>query len=230
MTDGSERRFTPGQVTEVRAGDTDNRTIGGYAAKFDKPSQNLGGFIERIHPQAFNRAKGNGWPDVMARYNHDDMTLLGTTAARTLRLELDNVGLVYQVDTPRSFPWVYELVQRGDVNKSSFAFRVIGEGGEEWGLSEQNFPQRTLLSVDLVDVAPVNTPAYLDTSTAIRSLAKKVHANPEEVRKLSDQGDLRKFFIRSDTSGAGVPGVRVTHFGPAALMDLLAREKDPSQR
>jgi uncharacterized protein len=226
MTDGTERRFTPGQV-EVRAAAADKHTIGGYAAKFNKASQNLGGFVEFIHPQAFNRAKGNGWPDVMARYNHDDMMLLGTTTARTLRLTIDDVGLVYEVDTPRSFPQVFELVQRGDVNKSSFAFRVIGEQGEEWGLSEQNFPQRTLLSVDLIDVAPVNTPAYLDTSTAVRSLAKKVHASEAEVRKLSEAGDLRKFFMRSDTSGAGVPGVRVTHFGPAVLMDLEARKTDP---
>jgi phage head maturation protease len=45
----TERRFTPGQV-EVRAAATEKRTIGGYAAKFGKPSQNLGGFVERIAP------------------------------------------------------------------------------------------------------------------------------------------------------------------------------------
>jgi uncharacterized protein len=218
----TERRFTPGQV-EVRASAAEQRTIGGYAAKFNKPSQNLGGFVEVIAPSAFNRSRGNGWPDVMARYNHDDNMLLGTSTARTLRLEVDEVGLTYEVDVPRSRADVYELVQRGDVARSSFAFRVIGENGDDWGLSDQNFPQRTLLSVDLVDVAPVNMPAYLDTSTAVRSLARHVHADPEEVRKIATDGELRKFFLRTDVDG-GKPKATL---GAAARMALLGRKSDP---
>lgn len=214
-----ERRFTPGLV-EVRAAAAEKRTVGGYAAKFMTASQNLGGFIERIAPAAFNRSKGNDWPGVMARYNHEDNYLLGTTQARTLRLATDEIGLTYEVDVPQSRADVYELVQRGDVAKSSFAFRVIGSDGEEWGLSEQNFPQRTLNSVELVDVAPVNVPAYLDTSAALRSLASHVHAEESEVRKLSEQGELRKFFMRTDIDG-GKPKL---DFGPAALMALKQRQ------
>lgn len=218
----SERRFTPGRV-EVRAAAADKRTIGGYAAKFNKPSQNLGGFIEVIDPKAFNRARGNDFPEVLARYNHNDNMLLGTSSARTLRLDVDDTGLVYEVDLPESRADVYELVQRGDVSKSSFAFRVIGDGGDEWGLSDQSFPQRTLLSVDLVDVAPVNTPAYLDTEAGLRSLAAKMHAPVDEVRQMSQANDLRKFFVRSDKSAATTQQT----FGPAARMALLSRQQDP---
>jgi HK97 family phage prohead protease len=214
----TERRFTPGQV-EVRAADAEKRTIGGYAAKFNKPSQNLGGFVEYIAPGAFNRARGNDWPDVQARYNHDDNMLLGTTTARTLRLSVDDNGLVYEVDLPRARADVYELVQRGDVARSSFAFRVIGEDGEEWGLTDQNFPKRTLLSVDLADVAPVNAPAYLDTSTAIRSLARHVHAPVEDVQELAKEGELRKFFLRTDGTS-----VKKTLSGAEARLLLM---KDP---
>jgi HK97 family phage prohead protease len=219
-----ERRFTPGQV-EVRAADAEKRTIGGYAAKFNRLSQNLGGFVEQIAPGAFNRARGNDWPDVQARYNHDDNMLLGTTTARTLRLSVDDTGLVYEVDVPHARADVYELVQRGDVSKSSFAFRVIGDDGEEWGLTDQNFPRRTLLSVDLHDVAPVNAPAYLDTTSAIRSLARHMDADVEEVRQLAADGELRKFFMRTDRDG-GRPAVK-TEFGPSARMSLLARKSDP---
>jgi HK97 family phage prohead protease len=218
----SERRYTPGRV-EVRAADSDKRTVGGYAAKFNKPSQNLGGFIEVIDPRAFNDARGRDWPEVMARYNHDDNMLLGTTAALTLRLSTDGTGLVYEVDMPQARADVYELVQRGDVNKSSFAFRAIEE---DWGMSEQDFPQRTLLSVQLVDVAPVNTPAYLDTSAGLRSLAAKVDAPLDEVRKLAEQNDLRKFFVRTDTRGVPVPKVH-TISGAQALMQLRAASKNP---
>lgn len=218
-----ERRFTPGQV-EVRSATVDQRTIGGYAAKFNKLSQNLGGFVERVAPGAFNRARGNDWPDVQARYNHDDNMLLGTSGAHTLRLSVDETGLLYDVDVPRARADVYELVQRGDVSKSSFAFRVIGDGGDEWGLTDQNFPQRTLLDLDLHDVAPVNAPAYLDTNTAVRSLAKHVHADESEVRRLATEGELRKFFIRTDKDGGGQ---RKHDFGAAARMQLLGRRSDP---
>lgn len=222
----SERRFTPGQV-EVRGSGTDKRTIGGYAAKFNALSQNLGGFQEVIAPTAFNRSKGNDWPGVMARYNHDDMMLLGTTHARTLRLSLDEIGLIYETDLPGSRGDVFELVQRGDVNKSSFAFRVIGDDGEEWGLNETNFPTRTLKSVELVDVAPVNIPAYLDTSTAVRSLAKRVHGDVEEIRKMVEvDRDITRLFLRKGKDSAGQPGQKRT-FGPAARMALLAKERDP---
>lgn len=217
-----ERRFTPGLV-EVRASESDKRTIGGYAAKFNKPSQNLGGFVEFIAPSAFNRSRGNGWPDVLARYNHDDNMLLGTSSAGTLRLNVDDVGLLYDVDTPQSRADVYELVQRRDVQKSSFAFAVIGEDGDQWELSEQNFPQRTLLSVELIDVAPVNMPAYLDTTSAVRSLARHMDADVEEVRKLATQNELRKFFMRTDVDG----GKPKPNFGAAARMALLNRQRDP---
>jgi HK97 family phage prohead protease len=216
----TERRFTPGRV-EVRAA-SERRTIGGYAAKFNRPSQNLGGFVERIAPTAFNRSRGNDWPDVMARYNHDDNQLLGTTAAQTLRLSVDDTGLVYEVDVPDAEARVFELVSRGDITKSSFAFAVIGEDGDEWDLSDQGFPQRTLVSVDLVDVAPVNRPAYLDTSAGIRSLARHVHAPVDEVRQLAEANDLKRFFVRSDR-----PPVGPKTFGPAALAALLARKQDP---
>ena len=126
MSDTAERRFTS-TLVEARAGSTDKRTIGGYAAKFDKVSRNLGGFVERIDRGFFAKSRGDGWPEVVARYNHDDNQLLGTTRAGTLRLATDDVGLAYEVDTPHARADVYELVQRGDVAQSSFAF-VAGDG------------------------------------------------------------------------------------------------------
>jgi len=208
-----ERRFTPGAV-EVRA--SGKRTIGGYAAKHGKPSRNLGGFVEVIAPEAFRKSRGDGWPDVIARYNHDDNMMLGSISARSLRLELDDTGLTYEVDMLPSRADVYELIQRGDVYKSSFAFRTMPEG-DEWGLTEENFPLRTLRAVQLVDVAPVNIPAYPDTSTGLRSLAEHMHADPDEVRSMAEQGELVRLFKRSD----GTP--TTARFGPAAAVELLAR-------
>lgn len=182
-----ERRFTPG---EVSLPDPSSRTIRGYAAKFNRFSQDLGGFVERIDPKFFNKSAGDGWPDVLARYNHSDDYLLGTSRAGTLRLINDEVGLDYEVDIPQSRADVLELVQRGDVSQSSFAFRVPS-GGDEWGTTDRGYPMRTLLTGQLVDVAPVNSPAYLDTSIGLSSLADFVGASLDEVRAAGSE--LGKF-------------------------------------
>ena len=125
--------------------------------------------------------------------------LLGTSRAGTLRLGIDEVGLTYEVDLPQSRSDVYELVQRGDVAQSSFAFQAFED---DWTTSDQGFPLRTLISGRLYDVAPVNTPAYEDTSVGLRSLANKFDAPLEEVRRLAAQNELMKFFKRTDGPSA----------------------------
>jgi len=219
-----ERRYTSGDTgkAELRAVDDGKATIGGYAAVFNRSSKNLGGFIEVVDPIAFNQSRGDGWPDVMARYNHDDNQLLGTTAAGTLRMGLDAYGLRYDVDPPSSMAYVTELVQRGDVRKSSFAFRTIED---DWSMTEQGYPLRRLTAVQLVDVAPVNTPAYADTTAGLRSLAERFDAPIEEVRAMAQHDELRKFFVTT-TSGAPARPVK-RDFGPAAAAALLARKEDP---
>lgn len=201
----AERRFTVVRV-EARAADEGKRTIGGYAAKFNKFSQNLGGFRERLLPGVFNRAQSQQWPGfdgsgVLARYNHEDDALLGTTASGSLRLSIDNEGLLYEVDLldDSLSERVFKLVQRGDVAKSSFAF--IAED-DDWDVDESGFPVRTVVQARLGDVAPVNSPAYLDTSTGLRSLAKKFDAPLDEVKQLAEAGELIKFFRRSDEAPA----------------------------
>lgn len=221
----AERRFTSVPV-EIR-GAADKRAIGGYAAKFNKLSQNLGGFVEQIDQRFFNKSRGDGWPDVMARYNHTD--LIGTSQAGTLRLDVDEVGLRYEVDVPQSRGDVYELVQRGDVRQSSFAFIAFED---DWTTHpEFNIPLRTLVSGRLIDVAPVDQPAYLDTSVgartldgALASLAKKFDAEVSEVRDMCAAGDLSKFFKRTDDGAAE----SVRRSAQAALTKAL--QMDPDQR
>jgi hypothetical protein len=75
-----------------------------------------------------------------------------------------------------------------------------------------------------MDVAPVNTPAYEDTSVGLRSLAKKFDAPLEEVRTLAAQNELTKFFKRTDT----VDPKTQRRSAQAALAAVLAL--DPSTR
>lgn len=217
MSNDLERRFTSVRV-ECRAA-AKSRTIGGYAAKFNTRSQNLGGFVETIAPGFFNDSAARGWPGVIARYNHDDNMLLGTTAAETLRLSIDGTGLLYEADTPETRNDVLELVQRGDVSQSSFAFATFED---EWSATEDGFPLRTLISGRLYDVAPVNTPAYDDTSVGLRSLAKKFDADIAEVQALASANDLRRFFVRTDVTEKQERGAVMSAANASAIAKALS--------
>ncbi|WP_166789727.1 HK97 family phage prohead protease [Cryobacterium fucosi] len=174
-----EKRNTA-QPVEFRASDTGAGVLTGYAAVFNRYSQNLGGFVEQVAPGAFNKSLGDATP-VIARYNHNDDFLLGTTEAGTLTLTVDGTGLRYDVELPDTTAGrdVAALAKRGDLRYSSFAFRALDD---DWGVTDQGFPFRTLLNVQLVDVAPVNTPAYMDTTAGMRSLAERLHMEVDEVR------------------------------------------------
>ncbi len=169
-----ERRFTSGAVEVRQRGNA--TVIEGHAAVFEKLSQNLGGFVERVMPGAFTKTLQEA--DVRALFNHDENLVLGRNKSGTLELSEDESGLYYRISPPDT-TYANDLraiIERGDVSQSSFAFMTIED---EWGLSEQDFPRRDLLQVHLVDVSPVTYPAYLDTdagtgrSAALAGLSKR---------------------------------------------------------
>jgi uncharacterized protein len=201
-------------VPEIRSiGEDQPPHITGYAAAFNKLSRRLGGFVERVMPTAFTEARDAGWPDMVCRYNHKDDMVLGTTAAGTLSLEIDERGLRYDVIPPRHRADVVELVQRGDVRYSSFAFRCMNPGEDDtWGVTDYGFPMRSLHKVSPLDCAPVLDPAYRDTSAvarnmtgAVESLAMWVDAEPAEVRSMLEAGQAVRFFRRTDRPSAPKP-------------------------
>lgn len=198
-----EARHLPG-VVEFRASDNGVGVLEGYAAVYNRLSQNLGGFVEQVHPDAFRKSLADNVP-VVARLNHQDNGLLGTTEAGTLRLSSDGTGLRYSVDLPDTTTGrdVAALAKRGDLRFSSFAFRTISD---EWGTTPDDFPLRTLTGVQLMDVAPVVSPAYRDTTTGLRSLAEHLHMELEEVRAIANAGDLRKLLVVQDTGARDTSG------------------------
>lgn len=182
-----ELRSLPFRV-EFREGDKGIGTLAGYASVFNRLSENLGGFVEKVDPAAFNKTLRDAGP-VVARFNHEDNFLLGTTEGETLRLSVDETGLHYEVDLPDTTAGrdVRALAARGDLRYSSFAFRTIMDG---WDESPEGFPMRTLKEVQLVDVAPVVNPAYRDTSTGLRSLAKAINLDLEIVKREIAKGGV----------------------------------------
>jgi HK97 family phage prohead protease len=186
---------------EVREAQEDNQPskIVGYAAKFNQWSSDLGGFIERIAPTAFDKADMS---DVRGLIDHDPSRILGRTASGTLRLSVDDIGLRYEIDMPNT-SYARDLIEsmkRGDINQSSFAFRVNYDNpeAEEWNYNNQTgVYERTINEFsEIFDVSPVTYPAYPSTESVVsqRSLEKVKKKNELEKelekRALSLQLDL----------------------------------------
>lgn len=190
-----ERRHHKGDC-EIRMTSLGKPMIAGYAAVFGKRSQDLGGFVEDIHPGAFERTLRTA--DVRALANHDSNMLLGRSKSGTLRLGTDSGGLHYEIDPNMEDPIgcsAVARVERGDWDGSSFSFRTVGPNGDKWDYGTDP-AQRTLLEVELYDVGPVTFPAYPDASSVVRSavelLAQRESRSVDEIATALRSGSLRQ--------------------------------------
>ena len=156
------------RTMEVRAAKP--MVLEGYAAVFDEETD-LGAFREKIAPGAFDDVLDN---DVRLLVDHNPPPLARTTNG-TLQLSVDERGLKYRaelVDTQAARD-LYEMVKRGDINQSSFAFTIAEQEYD----SEKEL--RTVTKVaKLFDVAPVCFAAYPQTDVAAR---KKETDKPKDV-------------------------------------------------
>lgn len=182
-----ERRVLTVEDVELRVDDGDQRRLTGYAAKFGKWSEDLGGFREKIAKGAFADVLRD---DVRCLKNHDPNLILGRTTSGTLKIEENSVGLRFTADLPDTTTGrdTAEEVRRGDISGCSFSFRVLED---DWKYLEDGSIERTILRFkSLYDVGPVTYPAYPDTSVAARSLEafRRTHQAPgPEARTTSDE-------------------------------------------
>lgn len=168
-----ERRIV-GTSVKVEARDGARQpVVRGYAAVYDTEAVIAGMFRERIAPGAFRSVIGPT-ADVRALFNHDDNIVLGRTTNQTLRLSEDERGLAYEFDPNPNDPEAMSVlakIQRGDVDKSSYGFRVKAD---EWTKPARagELPLRTITEFDLLrDVSPVTFPAFDETTAEARSAA-----------------------------------------------------------
>lgn len=169
-----ERRITLSDATveyrEVENGEK-KPVISGYAAVFNSESRVLNGFVEKIHPSAFDEVLSTN-PDVIGVFNHDRNLLLGRTSNGTMRLSKDAYGLRYEI-TPNEKTSighdVVEWVKDRTVVGSSFAFAVKKDGtGDRWDRDERGMHRREVRNVALLeDVGPVVRPAYASASVVV---------------------------------------------------------------
>jgi uncharacterized protein len=186
---------------EVRYGDielrkkddgSEDRTVRGYAAVFNKDSEDFGFFIERIAPGAFD---GRLSDDVVALFNHDPNLPLARSGAG-LKLGVDEVGLFYEFEAPDTTVGndLLKNVRAGIIKQSSFAFTVKED---KWEERKGKPALRTITKFErLYDVSPVTTPAYPDTTVAARSL-KSINKQ-STIRLRSKEVELSR--LKSNTS------------------------------
>lgn len=179
--------------------------IRGHAAVFNRLSEDLGGFREKIAPGAFDRVLGD---DVRALFNHDPNMILGRTASGTLRLSQDRTGLRYEIDPPDTQIGrdLTVSVRRGDISQSSFAFVVDEDSFEE---DERGRVVRTIKRIKrLLDVSPVTYPAYPDAAVGIHSL-----------RQWRSRHDRRRTIaeLKRDLTAVNSGQLRPARSGPRAM-------------
>lgn len=149
----------------MESAEFEGNTIRGYAAVYNSDSEWMGGFYEQIENGAFDDVMDN---DVRAYFNHDENLLLGRVSSGTLRIGTDKRGLFYEVDLPNTSYAndLVELMKRGDVNQSSFAFLIDQDRWEQ----RDGKTYRIIEKVSrLLDVSPVAQPAYPDATSELKT-------------------------------------------------------------
>ena len=161
------------RMEDVEIGEDEEVILRGYAVVYNSDSENMGGFYEQIAPGAFRDVMGD---DVRAYLNHDENRLLGRVSSGTLTISSDDRGLYYEVKMPNTTyaKDLIELMKRGDINQSSFAFLI----GDDYWEERNGETYRIITKISrLLDVSPVAQPAYPDATSEIAT--RDLETEPE---------------------------------------------------
>jgi len=161
------------RMEDVEIGEDEEVILRGYAVVYNSDSENMGGFYEQIAPGAFRDVMGD---DVRAYLNHDENRLLGRVSSGTLTISSDDRGLYYEVKMPNTTyaKDLIELMKRGDINQSSFAFLI----GDDYWEERNGETYRIITKISrLLDVSPVAQPAYPDATSEITT--RDLETEPE---------------------------------------------------
>lgn len=189
----TEKRELPQSTIELRETEDGQRTITGYAVKWEMKSHTMGWFTrfrEQFKKGAFTESLNK--EDQRALWSHDTSKVLGRTKNGTLRLYEDDIGLRFELDLPNTTLGndAYETIKRGDVDGVSFGFRMLKQ---EWDEADPDNVVRTITQADLFEISPVGFPAYPDSQVSARS-EDPYKAYLEEKQQLENR-ELRKQLI-----------------------------------
>ena len=129
----------------IKAVDDEKMIVEGYALRFNTLSNDLGGFVETISPEALKEADLS---DVRCLIDHDSSKVLGRTTSETLELKVDDEGLYFRTQLPNTTyaKDLYENIRLGNINQCSFGF-ILDENGDEFEKREDGLFKRTLRKI-----------------------------------------------------------------------------------
>lgn len=177
----------------IKAVDDEKMIVEGYALRFNTLSNDLGGFVEEISPEALKEADLS---DVRCLIDHDSSKVLGRTTSETLELKVDDEGLYFRTQLPNTTyaKDLYENIRLGNINQCSFGF-ILDEDGDEFEKREDGLFKRTLRKIkSLFDVSIVTYPAYNDTQVApaLRSIEQIKEQELADIKAKQKQEEIRK--------------------------------------
>lgn len=169
----SEERAMPQIV------DAERRTIEGYAVVFEKESRILFDktkkrfFVEVIKRGAVSNEDLKSW-DIKALAEHDSSRLLARSVAGkgSLSLSVDDYGVKYRFEAPHTSDGdtVLELVKRGDLFGSSFAYIALDKNIKYERRADGTLHREVDKILRMFDVSIVSDPAFFGTDVQARSL------------------------------------------------------------
>lgn len=178
--------------------DEEKRTVEGYAALFNTPSDGLWFGEEVIERNAFDGVLEKS--DVFALLNHDKSRgILARWKMKeiSLRLEIDDIGLKYSFEAPRTAlgDELLENIKRGEVDESSFAFNVEKDTWEKAG--EDKWKRSIHKVGEVFDVSPVYAAAYSATSVYTRGKEQTEAIIEEQKKRIADEEKRTKDTLNS---------------------------------
>lgn len=184
------RKFITTDLKTRTEENSSEKIISGYINKFNTRSQFMG-FYEEVDNGAFDKTLADGH-NIYAMYNHNSDKILGSTRSGSLKLNVDNVGLHFELRINPNISYasdIAELVKSGDLEGCSFGFWVTDD---EWTYTEDKVDLRIIKEVELIEVTITPFPAYLDSEASCRSfeLHNKEVEKTNELRKLEKEIEL----------------------------------------
>lgn len=155
-------------LAEQRA---DTTGLSGLAIVFNSLSVDLGGFYERVAPEAVDRTIAEGI-DVVQLVDHDVAKPIGRLSAGTLRIRKTPKGLANTVSDPPNTTVGRDTVvsvQRREITSQSFGFNTLAD---DWEL-DGDLVVRTLLDMRVLETSIVLFPAYRTTSIDVQDGAQR---------------------------------------------------------
>ena len=191
-TQVKEIRNTTGEVTVT--GDTEKRTVEGYALLFGVKSDGLN-FEEVIERGALDGVLEKS--DVFALLNHSyerGVLARWKRKAGSLNLSVDERGLKYTFEAPKTTigDELLENIRRGEVDSSSFSFLVEKD---TWEYTEKGKAKRSIQKIGLLfDVSPVYDAAYSKTTVSLRGKEDldKQMKEEEEARQADEKNKAKE--------------------------------------